>query len=471
MGSIGEPSQDQFSDYEKVYLHMSRAFKPLKKEHWAVHCVCSINYKPQIPNDTTIEIGKKLRDSWKKLAVEYPGLTVRPVGFTKHYAELDEAVLEDWASETFFVEDDISADEIIADREPKELVTLYYQPRDSEVILLSQHWRTDALGCCMLLDRFFDLVASGSDQSPTTKRTPSLSPCLEVAAGASPEEDAEIQACAREHIDAFHAKAVNAGGLPFEGDAVRPPARTKHHDLIFSASDTQRIVQACKDHRISVSAAIHVALARTYFSFGKKNDSEKKKAGYTTVMAVNMRPYLQNPYNEPAHACQTYVVSITPTVPYPSVFVDAARTLTSEYRSWYTDKFRRSLCWLFKYHIEKLFPPPPPHTSPNPTRERIADAAPPPPKPPSGVTLSSLGIVEQRLKGRYGDNCVTVDRFRFGVSVMTRQTLLYAWTFRGQLTLSLDYNEAYYSQQMVEEVLLRLKTHLVGGLDVASLGA
>ena len=460
MGSVGGPLQDHFSDYEKIYLQMSRAFKPLKKEHWAVHCVCSINCKPRTARKSTTDAHEALRSAWKRLAVEYPGLTVRPIEFTKHYAVLNEGALEDWASETFFVEDEACADDITANSDPRELPSFHYLPHDSEIVFISQHWRTDALGCCLLLNRFFQLLESGSAEPLAMNSIPSLSPSLEVAAGASSEEDADIQAYAREHIDAFHAKAVNSGGLPFEGDATRPPARTKHNDLTFDISQTQRIVQACKDQRISVSAAIHVALAQTYFSFAKTE--EEKEAGYTTVMAVNMRPHLQIPYNEPIHACQTYVVSITPTVPHTSDFPGAARTLTHEYRSWYTEKFRRSLCWLFKYHAEKLFAP---RATPNTPKKQTADPGPPPPKPPSGVTLSSLGVVERHLQGRYGDR-ITIEKFRFGVSMMTRQMLLYAWTFRGELTLSLDYNEAYYSNQMVAEVLSRVKKNLADGLTV-----
>lgn len=436
---------------------MSRAFEPLEKEHWAVHCVCSISYKPSTAGDRSLEAIKALRNAWKRLAVEYPGLTVRPLESTKHYLPLNEAVLEDWACETFVVDDEACADDIIAKAKPRKLPSLHYLPQYSKIVLLSQHWRTDALGCCLLLNRFFELLGSGDAEYLAPKAISSLSPSLEIAAGASSEEDAEIQAYAREYIDAFHAKSVNAGGLPFEGDATRPPGRTKHHDLTFSADHTERIIQACKGQRMSVSAAIHVALARTYFSFAKT--TREKESGYTAVMAVNFRPHLQVPYNEPTHACQTYVVSITPTVPFASDFSNAARALTHQYRSWYSEQFRRSLCWLFKYHNDKLF------ATPGPAKGQTDPAPLTPRKPPSGVTLSSLGVVEKYLRGRYGEG-VSVERFRFGVSTMTRQTLLYAWTFRGELTLSLDYNEAYYSRQMAEEVLSRLKSNLVEGLEM-----
>lgn len=461
MASHGESLPIQFSDYEKVYLQLSRAFEPLEKEHLAVHCVCSVDYRPPTVADRSLEANKALRNAWKRLAVEYPGLTVRPLDFTKHYLPLDEAVLEDWACETFVVDDEACADDIIANAKPRKLPSLHYLPQHSEIVLLSQHWRTDALGCCMLLNRFFELLDSGDTEHLALKDTPSLSPSLETAAGASPEEDADIQAYAREYIDAFHAKALNTGGLPFEGDATQLPGRTRHTDLIFSTDDTARLIQACKSQRASVSAAIHVALARTYFSFAQT--PEEKETGYTTIMAVNFRPYLPVPYNEPAHACQTYVVSITPTVPRTGGYVDAARALTREYRSWYTDRFRRSLCWLFKSHNEKSHNEKSLATRPPPAAEHPDPA---PRNPPSGVTLSSLGIVDRYLRERYGDR-VAVGKFRFGVSTMTRQTLLYAWTFRGELTLSLDYNEAYHSRQMADEVLSRVKRNLAEGLETA----
>ncbi|KAI4283253.1 MAG: hypothetical protein L6R38_002295 [Xanthoria sp. 2 TBL-2021] len=453
MGSTHLAAQEVFSPYEQVYLHMSRAFKHLDKEHWGVHCVCSIRHEVR-PHGQSTEMA--LREAWKQLAIEYPGLTVRPVNFTKHFQALDETILETWASQTFFSAGREDADSIVAETGPRDLPSLYWLPQSSEIVFLSQHWRTDALGCCILLDRLFHHLAAGESILEALQKEPArLSPSMEVAAGATLEENEDVQAYARERIATFHQKAVRSGGLPFEGDAKRLPAPTKHRDLTFTVDQTKAIVQACKSLDISVSAAIHTALARTYFSFA--DDQDEKKKGYTTVMAVNMRPHLQNPYNTRAHACQTYVSSITPTVPYATDFVDAARDLTLQYKTWCTKQLMNSLCWMYKYNAEKLFGPKPA----SPTAQETSV----PPKPPSGVTLSSLGIVERHLAGRYGD-CVTVERFRFGVSMMTRQTLLYAWTFRGELTLSFDYNEAYYTDDTAKEILMRVKAFLDEGLKV-----
>ena len=450
MASTQDHSQE-FSDYEKVYLQMSRAFKPIGKEHWGIHCICSIQVHDK---DFGLTI-KSLRNAWKSLAVDFPGLTVRPVQFTKQYQDLDEAILESWADETLHWDPSRQVDEIIQDAPPSDLPSLHFLPQSSEIVFLSQHWRTDALGCCVILDRLIDHL--GAKQVPAElSRTarPQLSPCLETAAGASFDVDEEIQTYALETIEAFHAQAVRSGGLPYRGDDTLPPGNTRHRELIFSIDDTDHIAQACRSQDFTVSAAIHTALARAYFSF--TDVEEQKQKGYTTVMAVNARPHLQSPYDQPSHACQSYVASITPTVPYNADFATTAQDLTHQYKTWCNDKLLKSLCWAYKYHLEKLTKP----------RRAPTGADAPPPKPPSGVTLSSLGIVEKHLRSEHGS--VSVAKFRFGVSMMTRQTLLYAWTFRGELTLSLDYNEAYYSEEMAQEVLDKVRGHLVAGLELES---
>jgi hypothetical protein len=206
-------------------------------------------------------------------------------------------------------------------------------------------------------------------------------------------------------------------------------------------------MNACKNKKISVTAAVHTALARTVFSYLTQKECQ---AGYTTVMAVNMRPFLPPPFDGRKHACQTFVASITPTVHYDSGFVESARALTDEYHNWGSAEFMRSLWWIYVYHLAKVSAP------------RVNGA---PGKPPSGVTLSSLGIIDRNLRSDYGPK-LQIDKFRFGVSMMTRQTILYAWTFKGRLSLSLNYNEAYYSDSMASEVVSRVAWHLKEGLEV-----
>ena len=456
MGSVEDPSGSQalqtFSDYEKVYLNMSRAFAHLGKEHWAIHCVCGIRCDRW--NDDA-EMATAVEQAWKGLLYEYPGLSVKPEGSTKVFEPLSEQVVEQWADQTFSVGTGLSADDVVQRSGPGKLPSLVFLPESSELVFLSQHWRNDALGVCMMLNRLLELLARDGNEptKPRLEERASLSPSMEDAAGSDQVADSKLQQYARQYIDSFHQKAVNSGGLPVGEDVAKLPGATAHREIVFGIDSTRAIVTACKMAGISVTAAIHVALAKTVLSL---STDEQRALGYTTVMAVNMRDHLPSPYNTAAHACQTYVASITPTVQDDRDFISSAHDLTQEYRSWYSEDFRRSLRCIYQYHAAKLF------------ASRPADAK--PPKPPSGVTLSSLGVVKRCLKTEHGGG-LSLDTFRFGVSMFTRQTLLYAWTFRGQLCFSLDYNSAYYDEGMVEKILGMVKWNLDDGLAIGPTAA
>nr|ANM86398.1 putative voltage-dependent L-type calcium channel [Cladonia uncialis subsp. uncialis]AUW31100.1 putative voltage-dependent L-type calcium channel [Cladonia uncialis subsp. uncialis] len=433
--------RQDFGGVEMIYRKMSTAFGHVGKEHWGIHCVCHFRLGQSFGKRDT---GAALREAWKALMFEYPGLSVVPDGLTKVFIIPDAQTAEKWVDQTFFVESTENAETIIANSTIKDLPSLFYLSSSSEIVFLSQHWRIDAIGTCMLLDRLFSIMAQPQDPASLLGKPvlEEISPCLEDAAGSPQNIAPELQDFAREYIDNFHKRAVNSGGLPFKGDAATLPAESSHQDLILTTDSTIALVAECKNRRISVSAAIHASLAYTVFSFAPPED---QPTDYTTVMATNMREHLPPPYNSKTHACQTYVASIIPTVPRSSDFSAATAALTRKYKIWHSQKFMQALREIYKYHAEKLFAPRP---------EGL-----PPPKPPSGVTLSSLGVIEKYLTGDYGD-AVQVDRFRFGVGMMTRQMLLYAWTFRGQLNLSVNYNAAYYDNSMAQEVLSRIKSTL-----------
>ena len=290
-----------FSGVEKIYYKISTAFSHLEKEHWGVHCVCSFRPGPSFQERDTITV---LREAWKALMVEYPGLSVVPDSLTKVFVVPDHQAVDKWVDQTFFVDPTGNADDIIAKSKPRDLPSLIYLPSSSETVFLSQHWRTDAIGTCMLLDRLFSILAQPQDPclsqgKPTLEK---ISPSLEDAAGSPENGGSELQGFAREYIDNFHPKAVNTGGLPYKGDPATPPASTSHQDLIFTKDGTSALVAACKRRTISVSAAIHTALAHTVFAFAPPSD---RLSAYTTVMAVNMRAHHPPPYNPPPHPCQT----------------------------------------------------------------------------------------------------------------------------------------------------------------------
>ena len=421
---------------EKVYRKISTNFLPLEKEHWVIHCVCTLGSVGE-------EIVGALRGAWKILRLEYPGLGIVPDGLTyKSYSvSMDTQAIEDWVDQTFSVQLCGTASDVIAAARPNTFPNLYYFPASTEVLFLSAHWRIDGIGTIMILNRLLTLVSRGGTQANSVNCRADLSrhsPSLEDAVGAATEYTDNMKSYARDYITQFHKQAVQKASFPFKGDYNTPPAESRREALHFTRESTSAIVAACKNRQISVTAAIHAALAEVYFAYSEVGDGQ---SDYTTATSVNMRKYLPLPYNTAMHPCQPYVTSITPCVRRSSNFAERAATLTKQYGSWYNEDFRNCLRLIYQYHIEALSEVP-----------SVPGAKPPPPA--SGLYLSSLGSVEKVLATDYGDS-VKVEDFRFGVSMLTRQILLYAWTFNGQLTLSLNYNDAYYDHTNAKEILDR----------------
>jgi hypothetical protein len=308
---------------------------------------------------------------------------------------------------------------------------------------------------CMLLDRFFSILSMPSDVKlepfPWKDDLKKVSPSLEDAAGSAEIGTPEMESFAYDFIEDHHKNAVHAGGLPYDGDSKTPPGNPSHFQLVLSQADTAVVVAACKGQKISVTAAVHAALAETVFALSPENGASQ----YTTVMSVNMRPYLQPPYNTRDHACQTYVAGMTPSVYRASTFLEKGVALTTYYKNVYSEKLMQSLRLIGRHHANALFAPRP--------------AVAPPPKLPSSVSLSSLGIIENNIAGNYDSGTVQVVDFKFGVSIMTRQMLLYVWTFRGQLHLSVNFNKAYHDLAQVRTFLMRIKYVLEKGLSLGTL--
>ncbi|KAF6222866.1 hypothetical protein HO133_000917 [Letharia lupina] len=429
---------------EKIYRFMSTAFKHTGQEHWGLYTVCAVDFGPILHSPA-----KALRDAWKALRFEFPALALTLDGYDAVYTLPTADIVEEWAQKTFIVEQNQQPDEIIVDYPLRDLPALYYLPATSEVLFLASHWRVDAAGCCLLLDRLFALVVQQPDIA-SLQWGPDLhkiSPSLEDAAGSPEATSPEIEDMAQRVTSNFEQKAIRSIGLSYKGDRTTPPARPANRSIVLTPESSEALIKACKERQISVSAVIYAALAEIMFALTSIDGATE----YSTIMAVNMRPYLKAPFNSPAHSVRTYVSSITPAVRRDSTFRERTVTLTQYFKTWHTNEFSQALREIYKRSSRALL------TAPRPPG--------PPPNPPSGITLSSLGVIDHFLTGEY-DGAVSVKRFRFGVSMLNRQMLLYLWTFRGQVHLSINYNDAYYDASTPQEVLDRIPATLETELGV-----
>ncbi|KAI1775064.1 hypothetical protein F4818DRAFT_417684 [Hypoxylon cercidicola] len=422
---------------EKIYRFFSHLFKPTGREHWGLYCSCTLELgSPFSQRDPATA----LRDAWKALRQEFPGLAIVPDGLTKKtYVLPDASRVERWADETFFV-DHTDPDAILASYPARDTPSMYFFPESSQVLFLASHWRIDGLGTCMIMERFFSILAALTPSPSAESWTNDLhkvSPRLEDALGAPTEETPEIQALAQQQIADHHKNAIHAGGIPYLGDATTPPGSPVRTFIKFNRETTSALIAACKARGISVTSAFYAALANAALALSRDETPEK----YTAVMAVNMRNYVKPPYNSKDHAVQVYIIGRSPTVEHSCTFDEKTAQFAAYSKDWYNDEFLRAYRVSTRHHYDAMAKRPAP------------PAGVPPPKPPSGVTLSSLGVIEKMLPSEYEGGAVKVTDFHFGVSMMTRQMLLYVWTFDGKMSFSINYNEAYHDTKAVKWLL------------------
>ncbi|TID02187.1 hypothetical protein CH35J_004885 [Colletotrichum higginsianum] len=79
-----------------------------------------------------------------------------------------ESFLEEWPSETFIVDagEQRPAWAVFAELRPPRLMEMRFLLNTGELLLRPSHWRIDRARCLLLMDRFFDIMASEQTASP-----------------------------------------------------------------------------------------------------------------------------------------------------------------------------------------------------------------------------------------------------------------------------------------------------------------
>lgn len=487
----------EFGGSEQIYHRVGRLFAHLKKEHYRVHCACALEFGPGFQGR---DPATAVKEAWKALRTELPTLGVIADGPNhKVYRIFDAEREQDWLDQTFFLEPPgKTSNEVIA-REPSAFPTLHFLPTSSEVVFLCSHWRIDALGTNWLLDRLFTLLATPdavrpvrSSEKCTEKCSEttidSISPALEEAYGSADPWTPEQESFARSHIQRFRENSFPNDRLRYKGDASTPPGNPVRATVIFTPKSTASLISACKSHDITITTATMSALGQAVFQLADLNASQKKteKHDYTFATSINMRPKLRPPYHSRAHALQTYVAGTGCRVRRGASLIEAAQALRRHFREAYNDdRIPQSLRAIYKLNSDATPVNQKKNDDENGT-PKVRGTSPSPARaaPPSNITISSLGIIDEFVTGEYGKGkaadgdgngdadgkpVVRVREYHFGIEMMTRQMVTYVGTFRGRLQLAVSYNDGYYDEDVPMDILLRVKEALGIGLGLKEL--
>lgn len=423
---------------EKVYWHFSRSFESTGQEHMGLYAICTLDFASDFGTEQC------LKAAWKSLCLEYPGLAVTSEGSEAIYRALTPYNLDRWTEQTFMIKTSTTASDFVAWYPLRNLPALVYFSKTSELLLLSSHWRVDTTGCCFLLNRLLELVSSAPNLTRPLydQSLARLSPALEDAAGAPYGTDPEIEATTARVTGTAQRKSRESVGLAYKGHTATPPSQSAAKCMAFTAESSRVLRETCRQNNLSVSATAYVALGLSVLTLA---EGAEDKQEFSAPVDVSMRPYLKPPFDTTAHACQAYVSTIMPTVALSRSFIENARVVTRYLRTWHTEDYDRALREINQTTADAML-------------KRASKPSAPGawPSPPSGVSMGSLGVVNRLIARNHGDH-VSVKAFRLGASVLTRQMLLYLWTFNERIHLSVNYNRAYYDETTPGRLLEQLR--------------
>ncbi|CRG84063.1 hypothetical protein PISL3812_01403 [Talaromyces islandicus] len=418
---------------------------PFNREHWALHASAAITPLGALAQE---DLARVLRDAWKVMRFHHPTIAAYIVDEIRYVYDVPNSdALEKWASETFTVTENKTADEVIASITTTlgPYATMTYLPRTGEVLFRSQHWRTDGVGVFILIDEFLALVAQSppvdASSLPWGEETVRLAPPIEEAAETPVNPSEEDKRIGQQCVATF-GHAVGAIGIVSRAPVDTRPGGTRTARLYLTEEETKTVVQACKNKQVSVTSAVHASVAAANYAMAAPEDRNKH---YTSTIRYSFRRFLPNPYSSRQYASTIFTTGWLFPVSADSSWIERARAYHYEYQKGLSPAFISAhreyaigLCNL----LRSL-----PAGAPSPT----------------DVDISSIGVIEKYVARERGtpERGIRIGQASLGLDMVNRQCVCFLYTFRDQLSLGLVYNEAFYEKASMDSFVEIVKDSLL----------
>lgn len=336
-----------------------------------------------------------------------------------------------------------------------------------DLVLRSPHNIIDGIGTLLLFDNYIRLASEAFVQG-TSFVPPSLddhgvienlSPPYRVAASIPPKPSAQIlrrleALAAQEKISS----SVDIANLPFKRGALVPGVH-KRVEIILSPEETSKLTTACKSSGATVTHVFHAAIALVVRDLQPKQGAPRH-VQYVGYLLRNERPRCRPPYNDHRHAAATYhSVSGEKLVVDMTVSGETGASVAgSQLSKGDQTEFLRIVRQLRDFYFNvrddaehHLLAPMlwAKGTNPLPTDPEEEHVIPevPPPAEAASATISSMGRIDNMIAHQHGPfevyhPWVTGEELRSSLG-------LFLGTFRGQLSLSAAYNDAWHDENEV----------------------
>lgn len=473
-------------EIEEFYHSLYRQFAASGRHFFAIMGYVSIFVT--VPSHQTLEeceiaLENSLREAWKRLRFDHPTIAscveVKGGRLRKIYEVPKPGGLASWLHDTFHVVathmtglDWCNADppvptsptlfvlktsESLADATAGKIVR-------RDLVFRSPHDVIDGMGTLMLFDNLIKHTSTAYSKDDALQppsfglETTQLSPCFQVAAKVPAQLPPNL-AHRLEEIEAANKVLRNTLptlSMPFNQD-VHVPGKHQRISITIPVKKTKIILDSCKRRSVSVTHAYHAALAMALRDI-QPRESVARTRRYINYCLVNERRHCENPYNTPAHAAAVYHstsglhLGIDLTIP-PS---NAAHGTSVD-----VEEFNRIVLQIKDYYVNiredvdhvTLIPQYFAMVTPRvDLRSEVVLPIPPPNQHPS-VSISSLGKVDDIIPPQRNDISVrnpwvTGEELGSGLGA-------FLGSYRGELHLSVAYNDAFHRKPGIEAFLKR----------------
>ena len=412
------------------------------REHWAVRAYAKFSHDPSVG-----DVKSALKHAWKTVRYLQPQIAAYLQGDTIKYDVPHHADMESWMTETFLVETVLNVDELLASPRRSSLPTLHYLPKTSEILFCSSHWRIDAIGATTIMNILFNSLAEPSRISfgdEGKKLSPGRDEAAKFPQNVSQEDDDAATSLLMEY-----STNLPALGLPVElvneiSGAIRRIEST------LPPATTTSIIAACKARDLSVTAAVHAALIVALQELSSDAYAAER---YTSWGTFNYRPYVNLDRTNPATHPVAVMLCRLPITFTTSDFYENASSLKPFYKQLQDPFNSAALHAMLAAYTRKC-------------AALINQPLPPGVPQPTEPLVDSVGILDRYLDGRYGQGAVEITNFWLGGVVLTRQPLFYVWTWQGEMTLSMCYNEQFYTSKFMGAFVESVVGVLLKELDI-----
>ena len=407
------------------------------KEQWAVRAYAKFRF-----TSTSAEIETALKHAWRTLRYLQPQMAADMQGDCMVYDAPQAASQGSWMDETV-----LTVDELLSSPRPSRLPTLHYLPETSEVLLCASHWRIDAIGATSLMNLLFQFLAESphvSFRDESRNLSPGRDEAAKLPQNVSQEEDNAATSLLTEY-------ATNLPSLDLPIELVNEVAGACCRiETRLPLAITTLVIATCKAKHMTVTTAIHAAMIVALQEMSSCSSSSER---YTSWGTFNYRPYLDPAYTKPAQNPVAVMLCGLPISFTTSNFHENASALKPFYAQ-LQDPF----------HSAAL------HTILAPYTRKCAAMSNQPLPPgipqPTEPLMDSVGILDRYLQGTYGNGAVELTDFWLGGVVLTRQPLFYVWTWRGKMTLSMCFNERFYTAKFMQLFIERVVKILLQELAI-----